>query len=159
MNGHYIRELGPAELARRMREWMGRAGLPGADDPRLEHAVAAAREKAQTLAELHDLIRFAFEPLTRDEAAWAKVMSRDGTREKLSRAREALAGAETFDEQQLETALRRVAEDLEVKPGALFQPIRVAVTGRTVSVGIFETLALLGREEALARLDAAIAGL
>jgi glutamyl-tRNA synthetase len=138
---------------------MDRAGLPGADDPRLEHAVAAAQEKAQTLADLYDLIRFAFEPLSRDEAAWAKVMARDGAREKLVRARDALAAAEPFDEQHLEPALRRVAEDLDVKPGALFQPIRVAVTGRTVSVGIFETLALLGRDEALGRIDTAIQAL
>jgi glutamyl-tRNA synthetase len=159
MNGQYMRELTPAELTARMREWMGRAGLPGADDPRLEHAVAAAQEKAQTLADLYDLIRFAFEPLSRDEAAWAKVMARDGAREKLVRARDALAAAEPFDEQHLEPALRRVAEDLDVKPGALFQPIRVAVTGRTVSVGIFETLALLGRDEALGRIDTAIQAL
>jgi glutamyl-tRNA synthetase len=159
MNGNYMRELSPAELAERMRDWMRRAALPGADDPRLERAVAAAQEKAQTLADLHDLIRFAFEPLARDESAWAKVMSRDGVHEKLARARDALAGAEPFDEQHLETALRQVAEDLDVKPGALFQPIRVAVTGRTVSVGIFETLALLGKEESLGRIDAAIAAL
>lgn len=66
---------------------------------------------------------------------------------------------EPFDEQHLEAVLREVAEELGSKPGALFQPIRVAVTGRTVSVGIFETLALLGKEEALRRIDAAIADL
>jgi glutamyl/glutaminyl-tRNA synthetase len=133
--------------------------LPGADDPRLEQAVAAAQEKAQTLADLYDLVRFAFEPLTVDEAAWQKVMSRDGARGRLEKARAALAAAEPFDEQHLETALRQVAEELDSKPGALFQPIRVAVTGRTVSVGIFETLALLGKEETLRRIDAAIASL
>jgi glutamyl-tRNA synthetase len=156
MNGHYMRELGPAELAERAREWMRLRSLPGADDPRLERAVAAAQEKAQTLADLYDLIRFAFEPLSRDEGAWQKVMSRDGAKDKLGAARAALASTEPFDEQHLESALRRVAEELESKPGALFQPIRVAVTGRTVSVGIFETLVLLGKEESLRRIDAAI---
>ena len=61
---------------------------------------------------------------------------------------------EPFDEQHVEQALRGVAERLGVKPGALFQPLRVALTGRTVSAGIFESLALLGREESLARIDA-----
>jgi glutamyl-tRNA synthetase len=159
MNGHYIRELAPAELAARLAEWMRRQRLPGADDPRLEQAAAAAQEKAQTLAELYDLIRFAFRPLEVDEAAWSKVMAKDGAKDKLARARIALADAEPFDEQQVEVALRAVAEDLEAKPGALFQPIRVAVTGRTVSVGIFETLVLLGKEEALGRIDAALARL
>jgi glutamyl-tRNA synthetase len=157
MNGHYIRELPPGELADRVREWILRENLPGADDPRLEQACVAAREKAQTLAELYDLIRFAFGALELDEAAWSKVMSKDGAREKLEHARTALAGAEAFDEQHVEAALRRVAEELDAKPGALFQPIRVAVTGRTISVGIFETLALLGREESLGRIDAALA--
>jgi len=156
MNGHYMRELSPAELAERTREWMRLRRLPGADDPRLEQAVAAAQEKAQTLADLHELIRFAFEPLSLDETAWRKVMSRDGAKQKLEQARTALAAAEPFDEEHLEAALRRVAEDLDTKPGALFQPIRVAVTGRTVSVGIFETLALLGKEESLRRIDSAI---
>ena len=64
---------------------------------------------------------------------------------------------EPFDEQHVEQALRGVAESLGVKPGAVFQPLRVAITGRTVSAGIFESLALLGREESLARIDAALA--
>jgi glutamyl-tRNA synthetase len=156
MNGHYIRELAPAELAERLREWMLLEGLPGAEDPRLEQAVAAAQEKAQTLAELYDLIQFAFRPLEVDEAAWRKVMAKDGARDKLERARTALSQAEPFDEQHVEAALRTVADELQAKPGALFQPFRVAVTGRTVSVGIFETLVLLGKDETLGRIDAAL---
>jgi glutamyl-tRNA synthetase len=159
MNGRYIRELEPSALAERLRDWMRLTDLPGRDDPRLVQACAAAQEKAQTLAELYDLIQFAFRPLEVDEAAWAKVMAKDGAKQRLERARAALAAAEPFDEQHLEAALRAVAEELEAKPGALFQPIRVAVTGRTVSVGIFETLALLGREESLQRIDAALARL
>lgn len=159
MNGHYMRELPVPELAERLREWMRLAGLPGADDPRLEQACAAAQEKAQTLADLYDLVQFAFRPLEVDEAAWAKVMAKDGAKQKLERVRVALAAVKRFDEQHLEAALRAVAEELDAKPGALFQPIRVAVTGRTVSVGIFETLTLLGREESLHRIDAALARL
>ncbi len=157
MNGHYVRELEPADLAERMRAWMRLGGFPGADDPRLESAVAAAQEKAQTLAELYDLISFAFGPLEIDETAWGKVMGKDGAREKLERARSALSEAEPFDEPNVEGALRAVADELDAKPGAVFQPIRVAVTGRTISVGIFETLVLLGKEEALGRIDAALA--
>ena len=156
MNGHYIRELAPVELAERLRAWVRLRGLPGADDPRLEQACAAGQEKAQTLAELFDLIQFAFRPLEYDQAAWQKVMAKDGARDKLQRARAALAEAEPFDEQHVEAALRTVAEELEARPGALFQPIRVAVTGRTVSVGIFETLVLLGKDESLGRIDAAL---
>jgi glutamyl-tRNA synthetase len=159
MNGHYIRGLAAPALAERLRAWMRIEGLPGADDPRLEQAAAAAQVKAQTLAELYDLIQFAFRPLVFDEAAWQKVMAKDGARDKLERARAALSRAEPFDEAHVEAALRTVADEVQAKPGALFQPIRVAVTGRTVSVGIFETLVLLGKEESLGRIDAALARL
>jgi glutamyl/glutaminyl-tRNA synthetase len=56
----------------------------------------------------------------------------------------------------VERALRGVVERLEVKPKEVFQPVRVAITGTTVSPGIFESVAALGREETLARIDAAL---
>jgi glutamyl-tRNA synthetase len=63
---------------------------------------------------------------------------------------------ETWDTSHLEEALTRVVEQLGRKPGQVFQPIRVAVVGTTISPGIFETLELLGREETLRRMDAAL---
>ena len=56
----------------------------------------------------------------------------------------------------MEEALRGVAESTGAKPGKVFQPVRVAIAGQTVSPGIFETVALLGREETLSRIDAAL---
>ncbi len=159
MNGHYIRELDPEELARRVADYMERAGIPGAGHPQLERAVAAVQDKVSTLAEVPRLVGFAFGPVEIDQKAWDKVMGKDGAPEALAAAREALVSVEPFDEQHVEQALRAVAERLGVKPGALFQPLRVALTGRTVSAGIFESLALLGREESLARVDAALARL
>ena len=159
MNGHYIREMPPPELSQRAAEYMRREGIPGSDHPQLEQAVAAVQEKVSTLAEIPRLVGFAFGPLEIDPAAWDKVMGKEGAREALVAARDALAGVEPFDEQHVEAALREAAERLGVKPGAMFQPLRVALTGRTVSAGIFESLALLGREESLARIDAALARL
>jgi glutamyl-tRNA synthetase len=157
MNGHYIRELEVGELTERVRRYLDENGLPGADDPRLARAVVAVQTKIATLAEFPDLVGFAFEPLRMDETAWQKVMTKDGAREALGRARQALAATEPFDEQGIELALRAVVEELGVKPGAVFQPIRVAISGRTISAGVFESLALLGKDEALARIDAALA--
>jgi glutamyl-tRNA synthetase len=62
-----------------------------------------------------------------------------------------------FDAAGIETALRAVVEARDLKPGKVFQPVRVAIAGRTISPGIFESLELLGRPEALARIDAALA--
>ena len=157
MNGHYIREMDTAELTRRVADYMKAHGLPGADDPRLGQAVAAVKDKVSALAEVPRLVGFAFGPVETDEAAWDKVMGKDGAKDSLARVREALAAVDPFDEQHVEEALRRVAEETGAKPGKLFQPIRVAITGKTVSAGIFESLALLGRDEALARIDAALA--
>ena len=61
-----------------------------------------------------------------------------------------------FDPESIETALRGVVDDLGVKPRDVYQPVRVAISGRTVSPGIFESVAVLGRDETLARIDRAL---
>jgi glutamyl-tRNA synthetase len=159
MNGHYIRDLAVRELAELIREYLAEQDLPGASDPRIEQAARAVQEKIATLAEFDDLVGFAFAPLEVDEGAWQKVMAQNGAGEALVRARASLAEVEPFEEAQIEQALRRVVEELGAKPGAVFQPIRVAITGKTVSAGVFESLALLGREDALGRIDASLARL
>jgi glutamyl-tRNA synthetase len=74
----------------------------------------------------------------------------------LRAAREALEQAEPFDVETVERALRGIVERFGVKPKDVFQPVRVAIAGTTVSPGIFESVAALGREETLARIDAAL---
>ena len=70
----------------------------------------------------------------------------------LGAAAETLAEVEPFDAEQIEAALRSLAERLGLKPREAFQPIRLAVTGSKVSPGLFESLELLGKDEALARI-------
>src|SRR3954465_10682910 len=148
MNGRYLREMDTDELARVLGERLGRSGL--------EDAVAISQEKMQTLADFEPLSGFLFEERDTDEKAWGRVM-RDGAADNLARAREALASVEPFDEPGVERALTGLVEDLDVKPGKLYQPIRVAITGTTVSPGIFESVALLGRGATLERIDKALA--
>jgi glutamyl-tRNA synthetase len=147
MNGRYLRELERSDLTRVLEERLGRGGLGD--------AVAISQEKMQTLADFEPLTGFLFEEQPTDEKAWSKVM-RDGAAENLARARDALARVEPFDEAGVEQALTQLVEELGVKPGKLFQPIRVAITGTTVSPGIFESVALLGRERTLDRIDRAL---
>jgi glutamyl-tRNA synthetase len=150
MNGRYLRELPPENLRTRLEALSGREVPP--------EAVAISQEKMQTLADFWPLAGFLIErPAGYDEKAWSKVMS-DGAPERLRSARSALEAApEPFGTEQVEEALRGVVERLELKPREIFQPIRVAITGTTVSPGIFESVAALGREETLARIDAALA--
>jgi glutamyl-tRNA synthetase len=147
MNGHYLRALAPDDLARRLEGHLRRPVPP--------RAVAVAQEKMQTLDDFWRLAAFLVEPQPYDEKAWGKVMA-DGAPEHLRRARDAIAAAEPFEPEALEAALRGVVEELGVKGREVFQPIRVAISGGTVSPGIFESVAALGRDEALARIDRAL---
>jgi glutamyl-tRNA synthetase len=148
MNGHYLRELPVDELTRRLDAHLDRELPPG--------AVAIAQEKMQTLDDFWRLAAFLVEPQPYDDRAWDKVMT-DGAPDRLRRARDAIAGAEPFEPERLEAALRGVVDELGVKGRDVFQPIRVAISGSTVSPGIFESVAALGREETLARIDRALA--
>jgi glutamyl-tRNA synthetase len=148
MNGHYLRQMEVGELQRRIQDFIGR------DVPRV--AVEIAQEKMQTLADFWPLAGFLVERQEIDPAAWDKVM-KDGAAERLGKAREALAQAEPFTTEQVEQALRGVVEETGAKPKDVFQPVRVAIAGTTVSPGIFESVAALGRDEALTRIDDALA--
>jgi glutamyl-tRNA synthetase len=148
LNGRWIRALGTEELAQRLEEFTGRSGL--------RDAVAISEEKIQTLAEFWPLVGFLFDGPTDDPAAFQKVIGSNGGLETLKAARDALARAEPFTVENIESALREVVESRGTKPGKVFQPIRVAIAGTTISPGIFESVALLGREETLARIDRAL---
>ncbi|MDX6649650.1 MAG: glutamyl-tRNA synthetase [Solirubrobacteraceae bacterium] len=148
LNGLYLRELPLEELTRRLEEYTGREGLGP--------AVAISREKIQTLADFWPLAGFVFDGPADDPEARERVLGREGAREALAAARSALAEVEPFDPETVETALRGVVETRGVKPKDVFQPVRVALAGTTVSPGIFETVAVLGRDEALRRIDAAL---
>jgi glutamyl-tRNA synthetase len=148
MNGTYLRELPLEDLTARLEAFTGRENLGP--------AVALCREKIQTLNDFWPLARFFFDgPVEDDEKARAKFLNEEGL-ERLAAARDALAALETFDLESIETALRGVVESLDAKPNKVFQPIRVALTGTTISPGIFESLELLGREESLNRIEHAL---
>jgi glutamyl-tRNA synthetase len=147
MNGRYLRELRLEDLKGRLEQLIGRE-VPA-------EAVAISQEKMQTLAEFWPLAGFLVERREFDEQAWQRVMS-DGAPERLRAAREALESVEGFDPEAVERALRGVVDRLEVKPKEVFQPVRVAISGTTVSPGIFESVAALGRDETLARIDDAL---
>jgi glutamyl-tRNA synthetase len=153
INGRYMREMPLDEYTAAVAGHLGREV-----DERLRVACEIVQEKAQTLEEVWPLIRFLFEAPVEDEKAWRKTM-KDDAQALLEAAREALAAADGFGAAALEEALAPLPERLGVGAGKLYQPIRVAITGTTVSPGIFESLASLGREESLARIDAAIARL
>jgi glutamyl-tRNA synthetase len=148
INGRHLRELGIDELTRRLEHFTGRTGL--------RPAVEISAEKIQTLADFWPLVGFIYDGPADDQAAFEKTICRDGGVESLEQARTALARAEPFDVETVEAALRGVVDQRGVKPGQVFQPVRVAIAGQTMSPGIFETVVLLGQEETLSRIDLAL---
>src|SRR3954447_21265848 len=127
INGRYLRELDVEDLKARLEELLGRDDIPRV-------AVEIAQEKMQTLADFWPLAGFLVERRETDPAAWDKVMT-NGAGERLEMVREALAEVEPFDTEHVEQALRGVVEKAGVKPKEVFQPVRVAVAGTTVSPG------------------------
>jgi glutamyl-tRNA synthetase len=148
LNGVYIRELSPAALARRLEEYLGREGL--------EQAAHISQAKIQTLADFWPLAGPLLDGVGDDPVARARWLDGDG-RQTLQRVRSALSTAASFEEVAVREALERVIADRGAKPRDVYQPLRVALTGTTVSPGIFESVALLGRDETLRRIDAALA--
>jgi glutamyl-tRNA synthetase len=147
MNGLYLREMPVEELTTLIEQFTGRTGLGP--------AVALCQEKISTLADFLPMAAFFFDGPIDDEKARTKFLDEEG-KIRLAAARDALADLKEFDTASIETALRGVCEALELKPNKVFQPIRVAISGTTISPGIFESLELLGREESLNRLERAL---
>jgi glutamyl-tRNA synthetase len=148
LNGQYIRKLPVAELTRRLETYTGRE--------RLEDVVRISQEKISTLADFWPLAGSLLDGPLEDPKARERWLDNDG-RAALVEAREALAGSPGFDDAAVGEALAAVLERRGGKPREVYQPLRVALTGGTVSPGIFESVALLGREETLRRIDAALA--
>ena len=151
INGRYLRELSADDLTKRLEDLTGHSGL--------RDAVAVTQEKISTLDEFWPLARAFFEEPVDDPAAREKFLDSDAGAQALAVAREALAEVpEPWSQEKVEEALRAAVERSGMKAKQVFQPLRVALTGTTVSPGIFETVALIGRDKALARIDRALDG-
>ena len=151
MNGRYMREMDIDEYTTAVAAF---TGLP--DGENLRQARAIAQEKAQTLADVRPLVAFFFEDPVEDEKAWRKTMKEDAPRV-LEAVTAALEPLDDFGFESVEAALSPLPDVLGLKPGKVYQPIRVSITGTTVSPGIFETVSVLGKEETLSRIGTALA--
>ncbi len=154
MNGYYLRQLSPERYAEVARPFLGEAGLPVAAFPEayVTEVLRLEQERAKTLGELPEMVAFFFHaPDGYDEKGAAKWFQREGAAELLAAIREALSGLEEWSIASTEAAIRGLAEARGEKVGPAIHTTRLAVTGRTVGPGLFETLALLGREEVVAR--------
>lgn len=159
LNGHYIRASSDAELIAALRD-LGphlpqkelAAGLGEDQWHQLALAMPWLKERAKTLVALLESAQFLFasRPLALDEKA-AKVLTPE-VRKRLAALAERFATLDNWTVTTIEAEAREFAQDLGIKLGDVAQPLRAALTGRTVSPGIFDVLFVLGRDESLGRM-------
>lgn len=157
-NFHWLKHTPPARLAELVVPFLERAGLSvPADSAWLARAIATLQERAKTLVELAEFLRIY---LAESVEIQPRAAAQHLTATTLPLLAELTGRLETLPEWSpgaLEAAFRGVLADRGIALGTLAQPVRVAVTGGTVSPGIFEVLHVLGRERTIARLRAALA--
>jgi glutamyl-tRNA synthetase len=157
LNGVYIRALPVEQLVEGLGSYLdanGHAGLR--DDPRFPRAVEISQEKIHTLADFWPLTGPLLDAPIDDAKARERWLGEAG-RTTLAKVRSALAGIGEFTQDEVARVLEALVQREGLKPREVYQPLRVALCGSTVSPGIFESVALLGREETLSRIDAALA--
>ena len=150
LNGTYLRALPQEEYAHALVTYLREQGYDWPEE-RIRAAAPLVQEKIERLGQFPDFAGFLFERRNGNEAASTETrVTLDA--DVLAAAEETLAGVEPFTAEAIEQALRDLADRVGQKPRQAFQPIRVAVTGSTVSPGLFESIELLGRDETLARI-------
>jgi glutamyl-tRNA synthetase len=162
MNGQYVNELPVAELVSLVIAELARDDGAGAErlrkNERLPRAVELLRSRARTVTELGAQVRpYIEDPVSYDPDAVKKHWQDSAAaKERLAVLRARFGTLTGWRKEELEATLREVAEKFDVAAASVIHPLRVALTGSAVSPGIFDVLAVLGREVSLRRIDSAI---
>jgi glutamyl-tRNA synthetase len=160
---HYMQALPLKQKVALMLPYLQRAGLvatpaPCEVGPKLTRIVEAAGDRLKTLGDILAYAGFFFrEEVEFDAAAVDKQLRKPGAAALLGRFAEQLRGVEPFEPPQLEAALHAFVAEEKIKPGDIVHAVRVAVTGKSVGAGLYDCLAILGREACLTRIEKAIA--
>ena len=158
VNAQHLKMTDDATLAAALLPYLARTGAPERPIEYLRRVVVLLRERAHTLVELAQQAQiFVSDDVRYDAQAVAKFLG-ETERRHVDTVRVELEALESWETATIEAVFHRVIEHAGLKLGKLAQPVRVALTGGTVSPGIFEVCAILGKERTLARLAAATAG-
>jgi len=162
MNGVYIRSLSADEFFEAVEPYLmmdipaGQALI--SSEEYVRDILPLVQERARTLTEVAELAQFFFvDELSYDtELLIGKNMSRESAAKALEASQQRLSQSEAFDAESLEAVLRPLAAELGLKTGQLFGTLRVATTGRTAAPPLFQTMAVLGKERCLKRIEVAM---
>jgi glutamyl-tRNA synthetase len=162
INGHYLREQDLDKITQAALPFFQQKGLiAGEINPeiyeRIKAATGVVRDRVKTLAEVADAAYYFF----RDDFSYeSKGVDKHFKKEKaatiLQEGKACLAGLDDFSVSGIEEVYRNLTERLQIKTADIFHPTRLAVTGRTVGPGLFDLMALVGKEKVLERLDRAV---
>jgi len=157
LNQHYLKTDDPQSLAAEFEWHLQRAGIDASHGPAPVDVIVALRDRVHTLKEMAERAKIWYAPIAEwDDKAVAKHLKNDSAVAVLDAAKSLLAGCEWMPE-PIHQVIEQVAAKLELGMGKIAQPLRVAMTGTQVSPSIEYTIYLAGRDEALKRIDAAIA--
>jgi glutamyl-tRNA synthetase len=160
LNAHYLRATDDARLARLIAPRLEAEGyrIDATGLARLEAGMSGLKPRATTLVELAASARFYVAARALALSGKAAGLLDEPARQRLAGLRSALGALPVWDRVALEETVRARADELGVKLGQIAQPLRAALTGSDTSPGIFEVMAVLGRDEVLARIDDAVEG-
>jgi glutamyl-tRNA synthetase len=158
VNFHYLKSKPLAELAEEIKPYIAAKGYPVPQDNQwLERMIKTLQERAKTLVELVDTGHYFFtEDVTLDESAAKKFLT-NAARTPMERLKAELTAIEDFTHENIERAFTSTLEKCRLTMGELAQPVRVALTGSSVSPGIHEVIEVLGKARTLHRLEKALA--
>lgn len=157
VNAHHIKDKPPEKLVPLVEPFLLDLGFSRKPPHYLSKAIRTLQPRVRTLTEMAEAMRFYMVDDVEYDPVAAKKFLRPNLQEPFQRIIASIEGLETFDELNLEIVFKQVADTLGVKLGKLAQPVRVALTGVTVSPGLFEIIDVLGRETVLKRLRRAMA--
>ncbi|HIE43006.1 MAG TPA: glutamate--tRNA ligase [Nitrospinaceae bacterium] len=158
LNEHYIKTTSPEELAQHLKPFLINSGLveEGHDLTNIAKVIPSLNQRAKTLQEMAEKSAFFFkEEVTFDEKAKAKFLNIEA-KPLLKKVIAGLSKLENFSSEEIETLFKKIVEEEGTKLGKLAQPVRVALTGTTVSPGIYDVILLLGKDQTLGRLQNAL---
>ncbi len=156
VNSQHLAKISDEDLVGLVKPFLNEIDLDANDTAYAARAIASERERGRTLKELADISAFYFREQIEIDPNAAKKWLKESHREMLAELRQRLSQLTSFEEEPLKELFETMMQERDCKMLKLAQPVRVAMTGTTVSPGIYEVLAILGKERSLARIDAAL---
>jgi len=158
MNGQYINKITPEEFLKLLLPELKAKGWvnDSTDKNWLTRVAGLFKERARTLNDFFDWSEYVFKDEVKYEAdAVKKRINKPGVIELLETVTSKFSAAKDFNKESLEEIVRKLAEEMKIKAADIIHPVRVAVSGRAMGPGLFELLAVLGRDKVIKRLEAA----